>query len=161
QMVAELVDPPHVAQLQVAGLNVPLLGGPLQPGKDADGDHHNDKGHHHRPVEADADDQADAGGGPQPGSGGQPRHLGVVPGEDGTRPQKADAGDDLGADTQGVVGEAQNVSGVEAHHGRHGGSQADQNMGSQPGGPALAAPLGAYRAAHQGGQQQAEKDGPG
>ena len=123
-------------------------------GNEPDG-HAGDDG---RLIEADADGEAHAGGGPEPRGGGEALHLVAAGDDDGAGPQEADAADHLGPQPGGVPGVVE-LDDILVGEDGQGGAQADQDMGAEPGRAALPPPLHADDAAAEDGHQEAQDDG--
>ena len=146
-----------VVQLQIEVKQI--LFAEFHPGQQGGGED-GDEGDHQRPrVKAVAQCDADGGGAPHAGGGGQAGDDGLVADEDGAGAEKTDAGDDLGGDAGHVPAAVQRIRYKEAHQGGHTGPQTHQDVGAHAGSPAVAAALHADEAAQQQCQQQAYGNG--
>ena len=94
---------------------------------------------------------------PQARCGGQALHAAALGHNNGSSADEADAGDDLGPQAGQVRAVAHDQVEILAGGGGHGRAQADQNMGAEPGGPALVLPLNADDAAAQHRQDHPDR----
>ena len=127
-------------------------------------EHHLDQQHDGRGEDgtlgiARAADKADDGRGPESGGGGQALDALVARDDDRARADKADAGDDLRAETRDVVIQVLEEQ-VLARERRDGGAEADENVRAEARRPALDLALCADQTAADDGQRQAGEDRP-
>ena len=102
-----------------------------------------------------AADQPDDGRGPKTGGGGQALDLLAIGDDDGTRADKADTGDNLGAQAAHIGKKVHFQTEILAGQGGHSRAQADENMGAKARRTALVFPLQADNAAADNRQNKA------
>ena len=112
-----------------------------------------------RAVKSDAHGETYGRRGPQSRRRGQTRDVRASPHEDHAAAQKADAGNDLRAHTQGVGVKPHRIRGVQPHQRRHGGAYAHENVGAHARCPPSGGALRADQPAQHGGQEQPDHGG--